>query len=188
VSGAVDGNLALLHRFEECALSLGGRTVDLVAEHDVGEDGAGPELELPGLLVEDVRPGDVGGKQIGRELHPRKGTLERARDRPREHGLADAGDVLQQDVAAAQHCGHDVLDRVVAADDHLLGVPDDGSGEVADLVDRQPVGGVWTGLDSAGLCVGVRIRHGLEAGVVCGPATGVDRRTALSATSGAERL
>ena len=64
----VDRDLALLHAFEQRRLRLGGGAVDLVAQHDVGEDRAGPELEVALLLVEDVDAGDVGGQQVGREL------------------------------------------------------------------------------------------------------------------------
>ena len=42
-----DGDLPLLHRLEQRALHLGRRAVDLVGEHEVGEDGA----ELGGELA-----------------------------------------------------------------------------------------------------------------------------------------
>jgi hypothetical protein len=47
VGGAGDGHLALLHRLEQRRLHLGRRAVDLVGEHDVGEDRAGLEAKLP---------------------------------------------------------------------------------------------------------------------------------------------
>ena len=64
VGRVVDGDLALLHGLEQGGLGLGGGPVDLVADHDVGEDAAGPELELAGVLVEDRDAGDVGGQQV----------------------------------------------------------------------------------------------------------------------------
>ena len=50
---AADGDLALLHRFEQGGLRLGRRAVDLVGQDDVGEDRAVQELEhaLAGRLV-----------------------------------------------------------------------------------------------------------------------------------------
>ena len=45
VVGAADGRLAFLHRFEQGGLRLGRRAVDLVGQHDVGEDRPGQELE-----------------------------------------------------------------------------------------------------------------------------------------------
>ena len=50
----VDGRLALFHALEQAGLGLGRGPVDLVGQDDVGEDGTGPELELPALLVEDA--------------------------------------------------------------------------------------------------------------------------------------
>ena len=53
---AVDRDLALRHRLEQRRLRLRHRAVDLVDEDDVREDRAGPELEVPGLLVQIERP------------------------------------------------------------------------------------------------------------------------------------
>ena len=50
---AVDRHLLLGHRLEQRRLRLRHRAVDLVDEHDVGEDRAGPELELARALVVD---------------------------------------------------------------------------------------------------------------------------------------
>src|SRR5581483_7446418 len=91
---AVDGDLPLLHRLEERRLSLGARAVDLVREHDLREDRAGAELEVRRLLVEGADAGDVGGKEVGRELDAAERAVKRARERLREHGLADARYVL----------------------------------------------------------------------------------------------
>ena len=60
VRRVVDGDLPLLHALQQRGLGLGRGAVDLVADHDVGEDAARPELELAGLLVEDRDAGDVG--------------------------------------------------------------------------------------------------------------------------------
>ena len=72
VRRAVDGDAALLHRLEERRLRARRRAVDLVREDDVGEQRPRAELELPGLLVEDQRAGDVGGQKVGRALDPRR--------------------------------------------------------------------------------------------------------------------
>src|SRR5829696_5432692 len=48
---AVDRHLALGHRLEQRRLGLRHRAVDLVDEHDVGEDRPGAKLEVPRLLV-----------------------------------------------------------------------------------------------------------------------------------------
>ena len=59
------------HRFQESGLGLGRRTVDLVGQHDVREDGTLDELEtLTGLriVLQHLRTEDVVGHQIGRKL------------------------------------------------------------------------------------------------------------------------
>ena len=105
----VDGDAALLHALEQARLGLGRGAVDLVDEHDVGEDRPGPELEAVLALVEHVGPHDVGGQQVGGALHPRELQVEHARDRPRERRLAHAREVLDEHVAL----GGDAHDHVV---------------------------------------------------------------------------
>ena len=46
IAGAVDGDLPLLHALQQGGLRLGRGPVDLVGDHDVGEDRARPEFEL----------------------------------------------------------------------------------------------------------------------------------------------
>ena len=57
--------------------TLAGRAVDLVGEHQVGEDRAERHLELAELLVVDPRADDVGRHQVGRELDPLELDAER---------------------------------------------------------------------------------------------------------------
>ena len=57
---AADRDLALLHHFEQRALHLGRRAVDLVGQQQVGEDRAERGVELAGLLVVDPRADQVG--------------------------------------------------------------------------------------------------------------------------------
>ena len=85
---AVDRDAALLHHLEQRGLGLGARAVDLVGEHDVGEDRAGVELERALLLVVHRDAGDVAGEQVGGELDARVRAL--ARSAP----MARASDVL----------------------------------------------------------------------------------------------
>ena len=59
---AVDRDLALLHRLEEGGLRARGRTVDLVGQEDVREDGARQEEVLAradGVLAVELRRGRV---------------------------------------------------------------------------------------------------------------------------------
>ena len=112
VGRAVDGDLALLHGLEQRRLGLGGGAVDLVADHDVGEDAAGPELELAGVLVEDRDAGDVRGQQVGSELDPAHGAVDAARQGLAELGLADARDVLDEEMALREQHDQGGVDHV----------------------------------------------------------------------------
>ena len=144
VRGGVHGDVALLHALEQAGLRLRRGAVDLVHEHDVGEDRARAELEARLALVVDLRADDVGGQQVGRALHARELAVDRARERARQSGLADAGIVLDEDVALGEHRHRELLEHLVA---HLDGAPyvlrdpaRDGYRSV-DLSLREPLGG-----------------------------------------------
>ena len=55
-----------------------------------------------GVLLDDVRADDVGGHQVGRELDARELQVQDVGQRVDEARLADAGDALEQHVAARQ--------------------------------------------------------------------------------------
>jgi len=95
---AVDGDLSLLHRLEQRSLGLRRRAVDLVGQQDLREHGSGPELELVRLQVQHRRPGHIGRHEVRRELHPLELQAEQLREHPDERGLADARDIVDQDV------------------------------------------------------------------------------------------
>ena len=60
VRGAVDGDLALLHRLEQRGLGAGRGAVHLVDQQDVREDRAGPEIPDPARGPVHRGAGDVG--------------------------------------------------------------------------------------------------------------------------------
>ncbi len=97
----VDGDLTFLHRLQQRRLRLRRGAVDLVADHDLGEDRARLELEVPPLLVEDRHAGDVRGQQVRRELDPPHRTVDGPRQRLGQHGLADPGHVLDEEMPSA---------------------------------------------------------------------------------------
>ena len=105
VRHAVDGDPALLHHLEQRRLGLRRGAVDLVGEHDRGEDRAGVELEGALLLVVDRHAGDVGRQQVGRELDPGVRALHGVGERAGQHRLAGAREVLEQQVALGQQAG-----------------------------------------------------------------------------------
>ena len=111
----------LRHSFQQRGLRLRHRTVDLVDQDDVGEDRAGPKLEVALPLIEDRQTGDVRRLQVRSALDARRSrAVDRLGDRPGEHGLRGAGHVLEQHVAPAHQRGEDELDLLsLAVDDGL---------------------------------------------------------------------
>ncbi len=130
---AIDGHVSLLHGFEERGLGLGGRPVDLIGQDYLAHDGTRAELELLGLLVEDRKPGDVAGQQVGRELDAVECAGQAARQRPGEHRLAGARDVLDEQVALAQQRHERQPDLEVLAHDDALDVGRDALAGFLDL-------------------------------------------------------
>ena len=111
----------------DCVLGLG--PVDLVADDEVGEHGAGLELELARLLVEDRHAGDVARQQVRRELDAAHRAVDGAGQRLGQHRLPDARDVLDQQVPLGeQHDERELDDLGLALDDLLDVVPDAGRG------------------------------------------------------------
>jgi thioredoxin reductase (NADPH) len=132
VGDVTQRDLPLLHRLEERRLDLGRGPVDLVGEEEVREHRALAGDELPGLLLVDHGPDQVGGQQVGRELDAGEAQVQHLAQRLHGQGLGEAGDPLDQQMATAEEGHHHPLDQGLLADDDL-----------ADLVDR--------GLDLEGL-------------------------------------
>ena len=123
VGGAAGGDAALLHRFEQRGLRLGRGAVDLVGEHQVGEERPGLELERAravGGVAQDAGAGDVGRHQVGRELDAAERQIERLAEGAHQQRLAQAGDAFQQRVAAGEQAGQDAA--------HDFGLADDDAG------------------------------------------------------------
>ena len=118
-----DRDALLLHRLEQRGLGLGRGAVDLVREHDVGEDRALEELEHPRLghrvLLQDLGADDVRGHQVGGELDALEGEVQGARQGRDEQGLGQAGHALEHAVAAREDRDQQLLDDLVLADDDL---------------------------------------------------------------------
>ena len=120
---SVNRDLALFHRLQECGLRLRAGPVDLVREHDLGEDRPRSELEVIDLLVERPDACDVRRQKIRGELDAAKGAVERTGQRLGEHGLADPGDILDQQVPFAKQGDEAELDLFFFVDDrpgHVL--------------------------------------------------------------------
>ena len=79
--------------------------------------GPGWKRNACAALVEDRHAEHVGGQEVARELDARVLEAERRRERLRERRLADARDVLDQQVAAREQAGEREAQRLVLADD-----------------------------------------------------------------------
>ena len=125
MSVAVDADLALAHGLEQGSLGLGRRAVDLVTEQQVGEDGPGAEHHIPGTRVEHGRTGEVGGKHVWGELDPGELQAQGCGERARQQRLAEAGEVLDEDVPGRQDAEQHLRDRGPLADDDPLDLGED---------------------------------------------------------------
>lgn len=102
----VDGNLRLTHRFQQTALGLRGRPIDLVGQYDIREDRAWHEFKGLLLPVKNRDPDNVGGKQVTGKLDALEGAIERPRQAMRERGFPNPWHVFEQEMASRQK-GHD---------------------------------------------------------------------------------
>ena len=118
-----DGDLPFLHRFEKGSLRLGRGPVDLVGEHDIGENRAPEELELADarrlVFLDDFGPGDVGGHQVGSELDSVVRQIQRIGERVDHQSLGEARHADQEAVSAREDRDQQLLDNRLLADDDL---------------------------------------------------------------------
>ena len=115
-----DRDLLLLHRLQERRLGARARAVDLVGHQELAEDRAVDEAEGarsvgPGL--QHLGAEDVGGHQVGGELHPVRDQAEHRAERLDQPGLGEARRADEQAVAAAQDRDQRLLDHLLLADD-----------------------------------------------------------------------
>jgi len=96
---AGDAGVPLAHHLQQRGLHLGGRPVDLVGQHEVGEDGPEASAEVAGG-VEDLAADHVGGHEVGRELDAAEAAAAHAGDGLERQRLREAGDALQEHVPA----------------------------------------------------------------------------------------
>ncbi len=100
--GAVDRDLVFGHRLQQCALGARRRAIDLVGEQHMREHRPRVELEAARLRVEHRYANDVRRQQVGGELHALETQSQRGCQRVRQRGLAEARQVLDQQVAVGQ--------------------------------------------------------------------------------------
>ena len=116
----VHADLALAHGLEQRRLGLRRRPVDLVGQQQLGEHRPRPEHHVGRPLVIQRSADHVGRQQVGGELDAGEIQAEHPGEGPGDQGLAQPGQVLEQDVAARQDADQDQLEGPAAADDRAL--------------------------------------------------------------------
>ena len=96
---------------------LGGARLISSASTTALKIGPGVEAEHLRRAVEDRHAEHVRRQEVARELDARVAQAERGRERVGEGRLADARDVLDQQVAAREEARERELDRAFLADD-----------------------------------------------------------------------
>jgi hypothetical protein len=112
--------MAFGHHLEQRRLHLGRGAVDLVGEHEVGEDW--PELDVETLAGRPVDPGtnEVGRHEVGGELDAGERAVHRRGECLGSERLREPRHALEEAVAAGEQAHHQPLDHAVLADDDAL--------------------------------------------------------------------
>ena len=95
--------------------------------------------DLP-VVVDDLRPGDVGRHQVGGELDAAELERQALGQRLHQQGLGEAGNPFEDAVPARKDAGHQLVDDVVLADDHGMDLLADAGVRVAELLQGLQVG------------------------------------------------
>ena len=114
---ALDAHLALLHRLEKRRLRLRSGAIDLIDQHDVGEQRPGAKHETALALVEHVHADDVARHEVRGPLDAFELPAESVRERLGEQRLAQARHPLHEHVAARDERDDEGADRRLRADD-----------------------------------------------------------------------
>ena len=114
----------LLHRLEQRGLRARRRAIDLVGQHDVGEDRPAHEAKAPRagrrVLLEDLGAGDVARHEIGRELDAAEVEVHRLGERAHHERFRKARHADEQRVAAGDERHEDLVEHALLADDAPL--------------------------------------------------------------------
>jgi hypothetical protein len=112
----------LLHRFQQCGLRLGRRTVDFVREQHIRKQRPLLKLkEFPSVrcLRDHLSSDQIGRHQVGRKLNPVELQMQRVGQRPHGQSLAEPGNSLQQHVPTGDQCNQRVVQDFFLPHDDL---------------------------------------------------------------------
>src|SRR6267378_5057952 len=78
------------------------------------------------IVLEDFRPGDVGGHEIGGELDSTELEIQDLREGGDEEGLREPGDAHEEAMPVGDEHREELLDDLVLAHDHLAQLTQNG--------------------------------------------------------------
>ena len=145
-----DRHVAFLHRLQQRRLGARAGPVDLVRHQQLGEDRPLDEAETAAAveaLLHYLGPENVGGHQVGGELHPQRVEPHDDSQGLDQLGLGEAGNADQQSVSAGEQRHQRLLDHPFLAKDHRA----DRLARRADTRQRR-----FGGLHDAGVQIGDR--------------------------------
>ena len=114
-------HMMLLHRLQQRRLRARAGAVDLVGHQQLGEDRPLDEAEAARAVepfLHHLGAENVGGHQVGRELHAQRVEPHDDAERLHQLGLGEAGNADQQAVTAGQQGDERLLDDPLLAEDH----------------------------------------------------------------------
>ncbi len=116
--------MPLGHGLEQGRLCPGGCTVDLVSQHEIGEDWTRSEYHFRrialSLPAKQFVAGDIRGHQVRSELDPSEFPAERRRECLDHQGLRQTRDADHEGVCASQPADQQQVDRLVLTHDDLM--------------------------------------------------------------------
>src|SRR5699024_2084474 len=115
--GAPQGDLAFGHDLQQGRLHLGGCTVDLVGQYEVDEDRPQFDVELLGGGMINAGADDVGGHQVGGELHARERSTGDLGQRGDRQCLGDTRYPFDEAVPSGDQSDQGALHHTLLADD-----------------------------------------------------------------------
>ena len=122
---AFRGHLMLFHGLEQRRLRLGRGAIDLVRENQLREDRTRVEPERGALALVHRHSDDVGGQHVAGELDAVEVQPEKLREHLRQRSLADAGQILDQQVPAREQAGKREPYLALLAEDDFSSLLDD---------------------------------------------------------------
>src|SRR6185369_171402 len=112
---AAEGDLPLLHGFEQGGLHLGGGAVNFVGEDEICEHRAAGGVVFSVAGVVDQRADDVRGEQVRGELHAVENGVYGTGKGAEGEGFGEAGDAFQEHVAIGHEAHQQTVDEVLLA-------------------------------------------------------------------------